>query len=107
MFSTASGSVSRRSVLATAGRLLPRRSATLSCVRPHCSISRFTPMASSTGFRSSRCRFSTSAASIRFTSSQSRMIAGISVSPAKRAARQRRSPAMMVYRRPFLLTSMG
>ena len=40
--------------LATALRLRPRRSAAASCVRPHCSISRFTPVASSMGLRSSR-----------------------------------------------------
>ena len=48
--------------------------------------------ASSIGFRSRRCTFSTSATSSRSRSSMSATTAGIAARPAARAARQRRSP---------------
>ena len=52
-------------------------------------------IASSTGSRSSRCRFSTSASSMACSSVTSLTMTGTSVRPAIRLARQRRSPATM------------
>jgi len=69
MSCTGSGKFSRRSRLATAGRLRPMRWETLSWVSPHSSISRWTAEASSNGLRFSRCMFSTSATSICLTRS--------------------------------------
>ena len=61
---------------------------------PSSSTSAAQARASSTGFRSSRATFSISAVCIRCGSSSSRTIAGTVSSPASRAARQRRSPAI-------------
>ena len=70
--------------------------AAVSCVRPYFSISWWQPSATSMGFRSSRCRFSISARAAACSSDTSLMMTGTSSSPASRAARQRRSPAMMM-----------
>ena len=53
------------------------------------------PLACSTGFRSCRCRFSTRARTLADRSSASTTLAGMVSRPASRAARHRRSPAMI------------
>ncbi len=80
---------------ATVDRSLPTRSATCSWVRPCSRVSASKASASSMAFRSARWRFSTSASSNDSRSLASRRSAGISCSPARCAARQRRSPATM------------
>src|SRR5262245_4060204 len=59
------------------------------------------------GFRSSRSRVSTSASSRLSASETSRTTAGICVSPAILAARQRRSPTMSWYPGPAFRTTTG
>jgi len=90
---TVSGRWSNRSALATAGRLRPTRTATWCCVSPNSSIKRWKAEASSSGLRSSRWTFSTMACSRLSRSPTSRTSAGMADNPARRAARQRRSPA--------------
>lgn len=68
----------------------PNCAATSCCFSPRCRINRSRPRASSSGVRSTRCRFSTKAA---VSASPSKRRATILVQPASRAARQRRSPA--------------
>ena len=77
----AGGSDISRSVLVTAERLLPTRLATCSWVSPKSSISCWYAAASSSGVRSWRCRFSTSARSTEPESSVLRTIAGIDGQP--------------------------
>src|SRR4030042_3181158 len=89
------GSLSRRRALATVGRLLPTRLATSSWVRSPCSMRFLYPAASSTGLRSSRCRFSIRAISVFSSSVKRRTRTGTSLKPACWAARKRRSPATM------------
>src|SRR6266513_1605442 len=89
-----SGSRSRRNAFAIELRSRPMRPASSSWVQPNWERSFWYASASSIGFRSSRSRFSTSASSRLWASVASRTIAGIRSSPAWRAARQRRSPAM-------------
>ena len=96
---TRRGSLSSRSVLATASRLLPIRLAICSWVSPNSSASRAKPSASSIGFRSCRFRFSMSAISSDSVSVTSLIIAGIFLSPAFLEARHRRSPTTSSY--PF------
>ena len=95
--------------MATALRLLPNRLAAVSCVKPYFSISCLQPSATSMGSRSSRCRFSISAKAAACSSVTSLIRTGTSSRPASRAARQRRSPAMMMYPVPSFLgrTAMG
>ena len=62
--STVSGRLSKRRLFASALRLLPSLRAACSCVRSQRVISSRMPVASSTGSRSSRCRFSTRASSM-------------------------------------------
>src|SRR5579859_6821559 len=64
-------------------------------------------IASSSGDRSSRCRFSMSAISRAVASSKRSMIAGIVSFPASFDARQRRSPAMIWYSSPAGRTRIG
>ena len=75
-------------------RLLPTRAATSSWVSEKSSISCWYAAASSSGFSSSRWTFSTIACWSIDASSAVRTIAGIVWSPMRRAARQRRSPAI-------------
>src|SRR2546430_6421264 len=63
--------------------------------------------ASSSGERSSRCRFSMSAISSAVASSKRSTIAGIVSLPASLEARQRRSPAMISYSLPAGRTRIG
>src|SRR6266850_3176914 len=63
--------------------------------------------ASSSGERSSRCRFSMSAISSAVASSNRSTIAGIVSLPASLDARQRRSPAMISYSLPAGRTRIG
>src|SRR5437773_4821408 len=63
--------------------------------------------ASSSGERSSRCRFSISAISSAVASSKRSTIAGIVSLPASLEARQRRSPAMISYSLPAGRTRIG
>ena len=106
--STFSGRFSSRRLLARALRLLPSFWAACSWVRLQRVISSRMPAASSTGSRSSRWRFSTSASSIACSSVTSFTMTGTSVRPAIRLARQRRSPATMRYRpTPWGRTAMG
>ena len=90
----ASGRSRMRTRLEIATRLRPSRRPSSSLVRPRSSTSAAQARASSTGFRSSRATFSISAVCIRVASSSSRMRAGTTSTPASRAARQRRSPAI-------------
>ena len=86
---------SRRRALLTATRLLPTWRATASWVRPKRSMSSRYASAVSIGLRSARWRFSISASSSESVPSEaSRTTAGIVSSPAMRAARSRRSPAI-------------
>jgi hypothetical protein len=64
-------------------------------VMPNSSIRRWTPIASSSGLRSSRWMFSISDIASAASSGISRTSTGTSVRPAICAARQRRSPAMI------------
>ena len=77
-------------------RLLPSFWAACSWVRPQRVISSRMPAASSTGSRSSRCRFSTNASSMACSSETSFTTTGTSFRPAMRQARHRRSPATML-----------
>ena len=92
--STSSGRSRSRIRFEIAGRVRPRRPASSSFESPSSSTSVAQARASSTGFRSSRATFSISAVCIRCAASSSRTIAGTVSSPASRAARQRRSPAI-------------
>jgi hypothetical protein len=94
---TGSASEIRRSRLVVALRLRPMAWAASSWVRPNSLISRCTPCASSNGLRSSRWMFSISAIAAAAWSGTSRTSTGTSSSPAMRAARVRRSPAMISY----------
>src|SRR5208282_4894261 len=76
-------------------------------VRPKAVISVSNARACSTGFRSSRCKFSTTAISSARWSDTSRTIAGMRCNPARWAARQRRSPAMSWKRCPTGRTTTG
>ena len=78
-------------------RLRPTRAATSETESPNASTSAAYPRASSTALRSSRATFSTSASSSESRSSARRTSAGTDASPAWRAARSRRSPAMSSY----------
>ena len=82
-------------MLPTCARDLLTAKPNASCVRPNSSTRRLKPSASSIGLRSARCRFSTSAVAATSVSVMSRCTAGTSCSPARAAARQRRSPAMI------------
>ena len=104
---TSSGSCKRRKVLVTYGRDLPIRVATSSCVRPWFSISSRIPSAASIALRSSRCKFSMSEISWICCGVNSLMIAGTCFRPARRLALKRRSPAIIIYLPPSLLTKMS
>ena len=77
-----------------AERLRPSRRASSSFESPRSSTSAAHARASSTGLRSSRATFSISAVCSRSASASSRTIAGTVCTPASRAARHRRSPAI-------------
>ena len=84
---TLSGRLRSRRALVTAGRLRPMRLLTSSWVRLCWTMRNRMAAASSTGFRSSRCRFSIRDTSWSSCSSLSVMTAGTVLSPASRAAR--------------------
>src|SRR5215210_2341625 len=89
-----SGSCARRRVLVTAARLLPSRLASCSLLSPNPSMSVWYAAAVSRGFRSSLCRFSTSASSMDSFSPACLMRTGTLSNPASFAARSRLSPAI-------------
>ncbi len=90
---TSWGSLSSRSLLATADWLFPTRRAASSWVRPHWSMRRRRAAASSHTSRSLRWRFSTRASRAEVSPSASTGRQGTAASPASLAARRRRSPA--------------
>src|SRR5579883_2478145 len=103
-----SGSSSRRSRLVTAARERPMASATCWWVSWNSPSRRSSACASSSAVNSSRWMFSISAIAITLCSGTSRTSAGISASPARRAARQRRSPAISSNRPPAMArTTIG
>ena len=104
---TSAGSFRSRSAFATVDRSFPTRCAIASWVSPWSSMRTSYASASSIAFRSSRWRFSTSASSKASRSLASRSTAGISFSPARCAARQRRSPARIRYLPPSRRTRIG
>ena len=104
---TSAGSRSSRIAFVTVDRSLPTRTATCSWVRPCSRVRASKASASSIAFRSARWRFSTRAISNASRSLASRSSAGISFSPARCAARQRRSPATMAKPVPLLRTRIG
>ena len=97
MVCTGSARFKRRSRLLAALRERPTACAACSCVRPNSRIRRCRPWASSSGFRSSRWMFSMSAIAAADSLGTSRTSTGTSARPARREARNRRSPAMISY----------
>jgi len=106
MVCTGSARLSRRSRLEAALRERPTACAASSCVMPNSFTSRCRPWASSSGLRSSRWMFSISDMAAADSSGTSRISTGRLSSPASRAARKRRSPAMISYL-PLLLASLS
>ena len=92
-----SGRVRRRRVLLTVCSDLPTLAAMSSAVRLNWFWSLAYAVASSRGLRSSRWAFSIMEISRRFCESRVRTMAGILSRPANLAARQRRSPATILY----------
>ncbi len=89
---TDTGSFNSRIVLVTTGRLRPSRSASSVCVTPNSASSCSYAAASSSGFSWTRWMFSSSASRSIASSPVLRTMAGSRCSPARSAARQRRSP---------------
>ena len=94
---TGSARLSRRSRLDAALRERPTACAASSWVRPNSLTRRCRPCASSSGLRSSRWMFSIKDMAAADSSGTSRISTGRLSSPARRAARKRRSPAMISY----------
>ena len=88
-----SGSFKSRIVLITLAALFPTRLPISSLDKLNCAFSFAYAVASSIGFKSSRCAFSIIESSSLFCASSVRTIAGTVLSPANRDARHRRSPA--------------
>ena len=91
---TLSSRSSRRIKLETAARERPTASATARSVISNSFLSRYNAWASSSGLRSSRWIFSIKVTAATALSSISLTMAGIDLSPASCAARQRLSPAI-------------
>ena len=85
----------------------PTRSPTCSSVKLNWSRNLRYAVAVSRGFRSARCRFSMSESSKRCWLVSVRTNAGTLSTPAIFAARQRRSPATIIYLPPFAVTTIG
>ena len=97
MVCTGSARLSKRNKLLVALRLRPMAWAACSCVRPNSRIRRCNPWASSSGLRSSRCMFSINAMAAAAWLSTARTSTGAACRPARCAALNRRSPAMISY----------
>ena len=104
---TSGGNFNNRNVFDTCGRERPIRLANSSWVQPKSASIWEYAAASSKAFRSARCRFSNNASRSSASSSVSRMIAGIEVSPTSRQARNLRSPATSSKLVPALRTTTG